>query len=167
MVVLISGGTPKCNRNSSVPYKVVAGSSDAVRLYSRQTICARTDLGAGAVQGGGRCSQIVGREGHRHGHHRPGVLKVPVNKMARCPQLITETSELAKNNSSDTTRLRQLTGVTAGHFDVGEIFNPKLYDAIGLVDSDEIESGRVAEEVQRGYRWTDEVARPARVRVAQ
>ena len=50
---------------------------------------------------------------------------------------------------------------------VGEIFNPELHGAIGLVDSDEIEPGRVAQEVQRGCRWTDEVLRPARVRVVQ
>ena len=50
---------------------------------------------------------------------------------------------------------------------VGEPFDPRFHDAIGTVDSGEVESGRVAEELQRGYRWEDEVLRPARVRVAQ
>jgi molecular chaperone GrpE len=50
---------------------------------------------------------------------------------------------------------------------VGEAFDPTLHDAIGIVQSDEVESGRVAEELQRGYRWGDDVLRPARVRVAQ
>ena len=50
---------------------------------------------------------------------------------------------------------------------VGETFNPEVHDAIGSVDSEEFESGAVAEEVQRGYRWGDEVLRPARVRVAR
>jgi len=50
---------------------------------------------------------------------------------------------------------------------VGETFNPEVHDAIGLVDSEEVEPGSVAEELQRGYRWGDEVLRPARVRVAR
>ena len=50
---------------------------------------------------------------------------------------------------------------------VGETFNPELHDAIGTVESEEVEPGEVAEELQRGYRWGDEVLRPARVRVAR
>jgi molecular chaperone GrpE len=50
---------------------------------------------------------------------------------------------------------------------VGEPFNPELHDAIGLVESKDYEPGAVAEDIQRGYRWGDEVLRPARVRVAQ
>ena len=50
---------------------------------------------------------------------------------------------------------------------VGETFNPEVHDAIGLVESGEVEPGAVAEELQRGYRWGDEVLRPARVRVAR
>jgi molecular chaperone GrpE len=67
---------------------------------------------------------------------------------------------------------RKLLGVLERHgvtrFDsLGEPFDPRFHDAIGTVDSDEVESGTVAEELQRGYRWEDEVLRPARVRVAQ
>jgi molecular chaperone GrpE len=50
---------------------------------------------------------------------------------------------------------------------VGEAFNPELHDAIGSVESDEFESGAVADELQRGYRWGDDVLRPARVRVTR
>jgi molecular chaperone GrpE len=50
---------------------------------------------------------------------------------------------------------------------VGETFNPALHEAMGSVDSEDVESGAVAEELQRGYRWGDEVIRPARVRVAR
>jgi molecular chaperone GrpE len=50
---------------------------------------------------------------------------------------------------------------------LGESFNPELHDAMGSVESDEFESGAVAEEMQRGYRWGDDVLRPARVRVAR
>ena len=50
---------------------------------------------------------------------------------------------------------------------VGQAFRPELHEAIGSVQSDKDESGIVVDEVQRGYRWGDEVLRPARVRVAQ
>jgi molecular chaperone GrpE len=50
---------------------------------------------------------------------------------------------------------------------LGETFNPELHEAIGSVETDQYESGTVADEVQRGYRWGDEVLRPARVRVAK
>jgi molecular chaperone GrpE len=67
---------------------------------------------------------------------------------------------------------RNLLGVLERHGvtplkSVGEPFDPNSHDAIGTVDSGEVESGTVAEELQRGYRWEDEVLRPARVRVAQ
>jgi molecular chaperone GrpE len=50
---------------------------------------------------------------------------------------------------------------------MGEPFNPELHDAIGVVQTEDVEPGAVAEELQRGYRWGDDVLRPARVRVAQ
>jgi molecular chaperone GrpE len=62
--------------------------------------------------------------------------------------------------------LLQAQGVTP-MLTLGEVFNPELHDAIGLMESEELEPGTVAEEVQRGYRWGDEVLRPARVRVVQ
>jgi molecular chaperone GrpE (heat shock protein) len=42
-----------------------------------------------------------------------------------------------------------------------------MHEAVATIASDEIEPNIVAEELQRGYRWGDEVLRPARVRVAQ
>jgi len=62
--------------------------------------------------------------------------------------------------------LLQAQGVTP-MVTIGEVFNPQFHDAIGLVESEEVAPGAVAEEVQRGYLWGDEVLRPARVRVAQ
>jgi len=50
---------------------------------------------------------------------------------------------------------------------LGQTFNPELHDAIGSVQSEEMEPGVVADEVQSGYRWGDDVLRPARVRVAR
>jgi molecular chaperone GrpE len=49
---------------------------------------------------------------------------------------------------------------------LGEPFNPEVHDAIGMIQDDKVPSGAVAEELQRGYRWGDDVLRPARVRVA-
>jgi molecular chaperone GrpE len=50
---------------------------------------------------------------------------------------------------------------------LGETFDPEFHDAIGTVQSEEFKPGTVADVVQRGYRWGDDVLRPARVRVAQ
>jgi molecular chaperone GrpE len=50
---------------------------------------------------------------------------------------------------------------------VGKAFDPVLHEAIGSVQSDQYESGVIVDELQRGYGWSDEVLRPARVRVAR
>jgi molecular chaperone GrpE len=50
---------------------------------------------------------------------------------------------------------------------LGESFDPALHEAVGSVRADEHEPGTIVEEVQRGYRWGDDLLRPARVRVAQ
>jgi molecular chaperone GrpE len=54
-------------------------------------------------------------------------------------------------------------GVTAISSE-GVPFSPAEHEAIGSVEGDG-EPGVVVEEVQRGYRWGDELLRPARVRV--
>lgn len=50
---------------------------------------------------------------------------------------------------------------------VGQEFDPLIHEAIGSVVSGERLPGVVAEELQRGYKFGDELLRPARVRVAQ
>lgn len=50
---------------------------------------------------------------------------------------------------------------------VGQRFDPALHEAVGSVESDEQEPGAVLDEVSRGYRWGEELLRPARVRVAR
>ena len=57
-------------------------------------------------------------------------------------------------------------GVTAID-SIGEPFSPDLHEAVGSVWSDQHEPGVIVGELQRGYRWGDEVLRLARVRVAQ
>jgi molecular chaperone GrpE len=50
---------------------------------------------------------------------------------------------------------------------LGDRFDPVRHDAVGLTESQDVESGTVVAELSRGYRWGEEVLRPARVRVAQ
>ena len=50
---------------------------------------------------------------------------------------------------------------------LGEPFDPAIHEAIGTVEGSEYATGSVAGEVRRGYRFGDELLRPARVRVAQ
>jgi len=50
---------------------------------------------------------------------------------------------------------------------VGQPFDPTLNEAIASVESDEYEPGTVLDELRRGYRWGDEVLRPAQVRVVR
>lgn len=50
---------------------------------------------------------------------------------------------------------------------LGEYFNPLLHEAVGTVASEVVETGKIADAVSRGWRWGDELLRPARVRVAR
>jgi molecular chaperone GrpE len=50
---------------------------------------------------------------------------------------------------------------------VGETFDPNFHDAVATVPSDGMKPGTITDELQSGYKWGDEVLRPARVRVAQ
>lgn len=49
---------------------------------------------------------------------------------------------------------------------VGEAFDPRLHEAVGMDDSDEYESGTVTATLQKGYISGERVLRPALVRVA-
>ena len=50
---------------------------------------------------------------------------------------------------------------------LGEYFNPLLHEAIGTVENDVAETGKIVDAVSRGWRWGNELLRPARVRVAR
>jgi molecular chaperone GrpE len=50
---------------------------------------------------------------------------------------------------------------------LGQPFDPAIHEAVGTVQGSEYPAGSVAGEVRRGYRFHDELLRPARVRVAQ
>ena len=50
---------------------------------------------------------------------------------------------------------------------VGEAFDPRVHEALGTVDRDDLPDQHVAEEIRRGYRLRDRLIRPALVRVAR
>jgi len=50
---------------------------------------------------------------------------------------------------------------------VGEPFDPRVHEALGSVEREDIPDQHVAEEIRRGYRLRDRLLRPALVRVAQ
>ena len=49
----------------------------------------------------------------------------------------------------------------------GQPFDPALHEAVDVIKTAQATSGVVLDELSHGYRWGDEVLRPARVRVAQ
>lgn len=49
---------------------------------------------------------------------------------------------------------------------VGEPFDPRVHEALGSVDRDDLPDQYVAEEIRRGYRVRERLLRPALVRVA-
>jgi len=50
---------------------------------------------------------------------------------------------------------------------IGEPFDPKVHEAVGVVETDEAPEGTVVDEIQRGYTLNERLIRPSRVRVAQ
>jgi molecular chaperone GrpE len=48
---------------------------------------------------------------------------------------------------------------------VGEAFDPRLHEALGSVERDDLPDQHVAEEIRRGYRLRERLLRPALVRV--
>jgi molecular chaperone GrpE len=49
---------------------------------------------------------------------------------------------------------------------VGEQFDPRIHEALGSVERDDLPDQHVAEEIRRGYRLRERMLRPALVRVA-
>jgi molecular chaperone GrpE len=63
-------------------------------------------------------------------------------------------------------KLLEAQGVTPFE-SVGHPFDPALHEAVGSEESDDQEPGTVLDQLSPGYRWGDELLRPARVRVAR
>ena len=49
---------------------------------------------------------------------------------------------------------------------VGEPFDPRIHEAMGTVDRDDVPDQHVAEEIRRGFKLRERLLRPALVRVA-
>ena len=50
---------------------------------------------------------------------------------------------------------------------VGQPFDPRVHEAIEMVDTTEVPDHQVFDELQRGYKYKDRLLRPAMVRVAR
>jgi len=50
---------------------------------------------------------------------------------------------------------------------IGENFDPSFHEAVEMTDSKKGESGKVIEEVKKGYKLQDQVIRPAKVKVGK
>jgi molecular chaperone GrpE len=50
---------------------------------------------------------------------------------------------------------------------VGQAFDPRVHEAVEMVDTTEVADHHVFDEVQRGYKYKDRLLRPAMVRVAR
>ena len=48
----------------------------------------------------------------------------------------------------------------------GEMFNPRLHEAFGRVETTDIPEGLIVQEIERGYTVGDKVLRPSKVQVA-
>jgi molecular chaperone GrpE len=48
---------------------------------------------------------------------------------------------------------------------VGEVFDPRLHEALGSVERDDLPDQHIAEEIRRGYKLRERLLRPAMVRV--
>jgi molecular chaperone GrpE len=50
---------------------------------------------------------------------------------------------------------------------VGQVFDPRVHEAIEMVDTSAVPDHHVLEELQRGYKYKEKMLRPAMVRVAR
>jgi molecular chaperone GrpE len=78
------------------------------------------------------------------------------------PEQLRSGVELIVKQMEEILRQLQVTPIPA----VGEPFDPRLHEALGSVDRDDMPDQHVAEEVRRGYKLRERLLRPALVRVA-
>lgn len=71
--------------------------------------------------------------------------------------------DLIRKQMEDTLTKLGLQPVSA----LGQPFDPRLHEAIEVVDSTEVEDNHVLEELQSGYKFKERLLRPAMVRVAR
>jgi molecular chaperone GrpE len=83
-------------------------------------------------------------------------------KSTGTPEQLRSGVELIVKQMDDVLRQLQVTAIPA----IGEEFDPRLHDALGSVERDDLPDQHVAEEVRRGYKLRDKLLRPSLVRVA-
>lgn len=71
--------------------------------------------------------------------------------------------ELIVKQMDDILRQMQVAAIPT----VGEAFDPRLHEALGNVEREDLPDQHVAEEIRRGYRLRERLLRPALVRVVQ
>ncbi|HXE89404.1 MAG TPA: nucleotide exchange factor GrpE [Terriglobales bacterium] len=79
------------------------------------------------------------------------------------PEDLRSGVELIRRQFEDTLVKLGLRAVPA----VGEPFDPRLHQAVEMVDREDVPDHQVIEELQRGYKLKDRLLRPAMVRVAR
>jgi molecular chaperone GrpE len=92
---------------------------------------------------------------------------------------VIDNFQLALNSTGDAEQLRSGVALIIKQMDevlqrmqvnaiptVGEPFDPRLHEALGAVEREDIPDQHVAEEIRRGYKLRDRLLRPALVRVA-
>ena len=70
--------------------------------------------------------------------------------------------ELIVKQMEEVLRSMQVTAISA----VGEQFDPRLHEALGSVEREDVPDHQVVEEIRRGYKVRERLLRPAMVRVA-
>jgi molecular chaperone GrpE len=70
--------------------------------------------------------------------------------------------ELIVKQMEDILRQLQVTAIAT----VGEVFDPRIHEAMGSVERLDLPDQHVAEEIRRGYKLRERLLRPALVRVA-
>jgi molecular chaperone GrpE len=70
--------------------------------------------------------------------------------------------ELIVKQMEEVLRQLQVTAIATE----GEAFDPRVHEALGTVDRDDLPDQHVAEEIRRGYKLRERLLRPAMVRVA-
>jgi molecular chaperone GrpE len=70
--------------------------------------------------------------------------------------------ELIVKQMEDVLRQLQVSPIAT----VGEAFDPRIHEALGSVERDDLPDQHVAEEIRRGYKLRERLLRPALVRVA-
>jgi len=83
-------------------------------------------------------------------------------KSTGAPEQLRAGVELITKQMEDILRQLHVHAIPA----VGAEFDPRLHEALGSVERDDLPDQHVAEEIRRGYKLHDRLLRPALVRVA-